>query len=193
MIQGLTDLADQAVIVPVLALTGLCLMLAGHRHTAFAWAVATLGTLAAVLLAKLSVAACGAELPGAWHLHSPSGHTASAAAIYGGLAALLLPWPRLRTGGLVYGVTFAGLFAGTRLALGVHSVADVIVGGGIGIAGAGTLAWLTPRRPSGTRFMTYALVLVGVAILVMHGTRWEAEHRIGDVASMIWPFRLCAR
>ena len=87
-----TDFADQAVIVPLVLAVAAALLIAGWRRGALAWAVAVSGTLCTVLVAKVVVHSCiaAAQLP---DLRSPSGHTASAAVVYGGLIALLPPTP----------------------------------------------------------------------------------------------------
>ena len=79
----ITDLGDQAVILPLLLAVGLVLLLAGWWRGALAWFIAVSATLGAVLVAKLSTMACQSLLPPVGLL-SPSGHTASAAVVYGG-------------------------------------------------------------------------------------------------------------
>jgi membrane-associated phospholipid phosphatase len=189
----LTDFADQAVILPLALAVGAALALAGWRRGAFAWLLAVPATLGVVLLAKMTVVACGHLIP-VHGLRSPSGHTASAAVAYGGLLALLVPRGTgpAPTGirALLLGAIFALLFGFTRLALEVHTRADVVVGALIGVAGALCLAQLAGDRPARMR----AGIPVGAALIVVllfHGAHLRAEDQIDHVSRIVWPLTLC--
>lgn len=191
----LTDFADLAVVLPLAVAVAIALAAAGWRRGAAAWALVVPATLLAVLLAKLVVAACGTWLP--FHgLHSPSGHTASAAAVYGGLLALLLPEsrPGLRRAlaVLLLAGIFAVLFGDTRLALHVHTRSDVLAGAALGMAGALALAKLAGPRPAGLRVAIPLAAAVAV-VLVFHGHHIRAEEQIDRVSRLIWPLTLCRR
>ncbi len=132
----LTNFADQAVLLPLAACVFGTLLALRWRRGALAWGACVAGVLAVMLVLKLVALACGAHF--AWTgVVSPSGHTATAAVVYGGLFALLAPPSRTGTlvaaaaGGLV--ALGVGL---TRLALHVHTPADVLVGAAVGVAGA---------------------------------------------------------
>lgn len=191
MIQSLTDIADEAVILPVIVVAALGLVLTGQRRTALAWTIIAPGTLFAVLVAKLSVAACGGFLPTEWRLHSPSGHTAAAAVVFGGLAALLFRWPRRPFNALLYAFLMAILTGWSRLALGVHSPAEVLVGGLIGIIGA--VAIVVAARPGQQPFRSPMILIgvVGLAVVILHGRHFDAESHISRIAPTLWPLRLC--
>lgn len=110
----------------------------GRRGTR--WAVVAGITLAGTTAMKL---ACF-TLTGPWPF-SPSGHTVSAAVVYGGLAWLLL---RPRAGPIVAWMAAVGIMAligWSRLAVGAHTPAEVVVGALIGSAG---LLWLTQVVPA---------------------------------------------
>ncbi|MDE2007851.1 MAG: PA-phosphatase, partial [Rhodospirillales bacterium] len=79
----LTDFADQAVVLPLWLAIGAVLALSGWRRGAAAWLIAVGATLAAVGIGKLAGISCGPP----W-LRSPSGHTAAAGVVAGGLAVL---------------------------------------------------------------------------------------------------------
>ena len=183
----ITDLADQAVILPLVLATGLVLLAAGWWRGAAAWFLAVPGTLGAVLVAKLSTMACQGLLPPIG-LYSPSGHTASAAVVYGGILALVL-------GGRLAAVASAGLVAAaigyTRLALDVHTVADVIAGGLIGTVGALALALLAGPRPALRRGWVGMAAAVVVVVGVFHGRHVYAEMHISRLSHQIWPLSLC--
>ena len=191
----LTDFADQAVMLPLTVVVCFALTVAGWRRGAIAWAVAVSGTLLAVILAKLVVAACAGLLP-LHGLKSPSGHVASAAVVYGGLLALLLPEPargaRRPFAALLLAAAFATLFAGTRLALHVHTRSDVVAGACLGIAGALALTRLAGPRPSGLS-RAVPLVAALVVVLMFHGRHLRAEDQIDRVARLVWPLTLCCR
>jgi membrane-associated phospholipid phosphatase len=185
--QFLTDFADQAVVLPLAVAVGVALLLAGWRRGALAWAVTVAGTLAAMLVAKVAVIDCG-FLPFA-DLRSPSGHTASAAVVYGGLIALLLPEPartarRLLTA-LLPAAACAAMFGATRIALHVHTWSDVVAGACLGIAGALALARLAGARPQGVRAAVPVAAALAVAVL-FHGSHLHAEERIDRLSCPLW-------
>jgi membrane-associated phospholipid phosphatase len=186
----LTDFADQAVALPLAATILIVLLALGWRRGAFAWAACVGGVLAVMLVLKLITFACIWRAP--WlGIASPSGHTATAAVVYGGLLALLLP--RGVSGTLVAalaGGAFALVFGLTRLALEVHTVPDVIIGAVVGVAGAVLLRRLAGERPA--RLSSPRITLAAcVVMLLFHGHRLEAETRIRYLALEIWPLSLC--
>lgn len=196
--QYLTDFADLAVVLPFAVAIGVSLLWAGWRRGALAWATVVPATLASVLIGKMLVAGCGAYLPlhaSLYHgLKSPSGHTASAAVVYGGLLSLLLPEPRRGLRRPFVAVLLAGLFAtivgGTRLALHVHTRTDVVAGAALGIAGAMVLARLAGPRPEKLKLgrpLAFALLIV----LLLHGSHLRAESQIDRISHILWPFTLC--
>jgi membrane-associated phospholipid phosphatase len=191
MIRFVTDFADEAVVLPVTLTVAITLLALGWRRGAAAWSVGVAATLGATLALKLVTFACHGLLPWA-DLVSPSGHAAAAGATYGGL--LVVAGPEC-LGGLA-GAALAGggmalLFGLTRLALHVHTVADVVVGMAVGLCGAAAIGWAAGPRPAGLR----RSVLVGAALAVMllaHGARLQAETRIRHAALWVWPLTLCA-
>ena len=172
-------------ILPVAVAMFACFLATGNRRAALAWAVFVPATLLAVLLAKVAVAGCPAAFPPWMHLVSPSGHTASAALVYGALAGMLAkrvrsPWA---AGAAVAG--FAVLFGVSRLALGVHTPADVVAGGLIG--GAGGLATFmlsgTGRGGPPLRHASLFLVVLLVTVVPLHGLHLDAEGTIRHLAA----------
>jgi membrane-associated phospholipid phosphatase len=180
----LTDFADQAVMVPMILLIAAVLLLSGWRRGAVAWCSVVPLTLLAVGLAKFMVFRFGAP---AWlpDLLSPSGHTASAALVYGGLMAILVPymgpWRRV----LLVAVPMAAIIGVTRLFLRVHTLDDVIVGAIIGLVGAISLARLAGHRPIHISLWPAAGTVVMVVIL-FHGIRLPAEVWL-HAAARDWP------
>lgn len=187
-----TDFADQAVMLPLAVVVTVAMLAAGWRRGALAWATVIGGTLAVMLVLKLLAGTCGTVLLGS-PLRSPSGHTASAAAIYGGGLALLLrrAWPRAPVALLCAG-TLAVLIGITRVVLGAHSVIEVVVGGGVGVAAAMLLVRAAGPVPAPTRARSLpALGAVVATLLVFHGLHMPAEAAIRKVRLTWLPFGLC--
>lgn len=186
----LTDFADQAVVLPLAACVLLGLVAVGWRRGAACWAVAVAGVLAVTLALKLVAMACQSHLGWA-DLRSPSGHTAAAAVVYGGLLALLAPPSRAGTWlAAVAGGMAALLFGLTRLALQVHTVPDVLVGAAVGVAGAVLMRHAAGPRPARLR-APWLLLAACTVIVVFHGERLEAEGRIHWLALDLWPLDRC--
>jgi membrane-associated phospholipid phosphatase len=184
-----TDFADQAVVMPVALAVFLALTLLRWRRASVAWGVGVTVTLAATLLLKLAVMACG--IGSTSGLQSPSGHTAGAACIYGAAIALLV---RDRWRGALAAALAAGALAAivglTRLDLGVHTHADVWVGSAVGIAGALAIRACAGERPAGLALWRVGAAALA-AMLVFHGRRLDAEPHIRWAALRVWPRTLC--
>ncbi len=168
----LTDFFDQAVVLPVVAAVAAVLALLGWWRGAIGWLLAVGVTFGAVLILKLGFLACGPVF-GPWSLRSPSGHTAAAAMVAGGLAALAAG---RRSAAVPVAVLAAGMIGATRVALGFHSVAEVCLGGAIGVAGAALLPGLAGRRRA--RRPVALLLAACVVAVVLHGLRLPAEAAI---------------
>ena len=174
--QTLTDFADQAVVLPLIATVALMLGVLGWRRGALAWLVAVGLSFALVLLLKLVFASCGPALDLAG-LRSPSGHAAAAGGIAGGIAVVL-------GRGRGYVMATAGLAAlligVTRVALGLHTPAEVVLGGALGMLGVLGFALLAGRPPP-LRLRWLFAAVVAVALL-LHGLHLDVETRIRAVA-----------
>jgi membrane-associated phospholipid phosphatase len=189
----LTDFADQAVILPLALVLGLIMLAMGWRRGAFAWWVAVGATLGSMLILKLIFLACGWRAP-ELGLHSPSGHTASAALVYGGLLGLLIPRRARIAGRVAICVVLALLFGTTRLALGAHSVPEVLVGGAVGLAGALLMVALAGERPVATRSWRFNLAIGAVVLVIgvaLHGRHLGAERMIDRLTFHFWPLSEC--
>jgi undecaprenyl-diphosphatase len=184
-----TNFGDQAVILPVVLAVGIALQLGGWSRGAAAWITAIAATLLAVLLAKILVHACG--LLSAISLRSPSGHTAASAVVYGGLVGLISPpsW-RPRLAGAAAAIVAAVVIGISRLALGMHSYADVLVGGLMGVAGAGLLVALAGDQPLLLR-RTWPIAAAIAMVLLFQGAHLNAETGIHRLPFCIWPLGLC--
>ena len=186
----LTDFADQAVVLPVAAIVLVILLAIGWWRGAAAWALGVGSVLATMLVLKLIVFACFWRIPST-DLVSPSGHTAAAAVVYGGLLAMLAPRGGAGLASLAGGA-LALLVGLTRLALHAHTVPDVLVGAAVGVSGAVLLRHFAGARPERLSSPRLALA-VFVAIALFHGHRLAAEERIRWLALDVWPLSLCKK
>ncbi len=188
--QFVTDFGDQAVLLPLAAGVALVFALAGWRRGTMAWVAAVAGTLALMLVLKLCFLACGHILPGD-PIHSPSGHTAAGAAIYGGLLAVAA---RLATGHgrwtLACALLAALVIGASRLALGVHTGLEVALGGAVGVCGAMAADRFAGAPPSRLRIRRLAATTVFVLVL-LHGIHMPAEAAIRSAALDMWPLSSC--
>lgn len=181
VIQWITDFADQAIVLPVSVCVLLFLLLSRCWQTALAWTISMGGVLGIMLVLKLGIGACGPAL-GTGALDSPSGHTASATMLYGGIATILFPRlsPVLR---LVLAIAVALLFGASRVVLHDHSVIEVVIGGIVGLGGLAIFLRLRGAGPPRLPRVWIMLVLACVAML-QHGHRMTIEHRIHSFATL---------
>ena len=174
--QFLTDFADQAVILPLVFAVALVSAAQGWWRGASAWVVAVSGALASLFALKLAIYAHGQPWP-IGDVHSPSGHTGSAAVAYAGVAVLLgLRWAAVP----LAAVAAAGVGA-SRLALGAHTPGDVVVGGAVGVAAVAVLVALVGPRPRGTARWPLAAAVAAV-LAVFHGQHLPIEGGIRAAA-----------
>ena len=194
-VRAVTDLADQAVLLPLALAVAAFLALMGWRRGVLAWAGVTGALLATMLLLKLGFAACGpAPAPGSpWGpLANPSGHTAAAAAILGGAAGLLARDAWRRRAAVLGAVVAAAVIGTTRVVLHRHSIADVVAGGAVGVAAATILALCAGAAPAAPGRRRWLLLPLIVVPLLLHGRHLDAEARIHDAAHG-WLRGLCHR
>ena len=176
----LTDFADQAVILPIVLAIGIALLAQGWRRGAAAWALVVAATFATILALKLVFLACSASF-GTADIRTPSGHVAAAAVVAGGLAALLV---RRRAAVLPLAALAAIVIGISRLALGLHSPAEVGIGGAVGLAGAWALLVLAGPPPQRLDARRVAVIAAAVAV-IFHGLHLPAEAHIRSTA---WRF-----
>lgn len=179
-LQWITDLADQAVVLPVACAVMLFLLVSRWWRGALAWATAIICVLATMAVLKLFIGACGWELPFRG-LTSPSGHSASSAVLYGGCGVLLIRRLNLR-GTAVLALGVAVLFAITRVWLGYHTVPEVVTGSLVGVAGGLGLRRLAGPTPERLRRIPLALLVLVVA-LGFHGGHLPAERHLRSFAA----------
>lgn len=191
--QFFTDFADQAVILPAVLAIGVTLAVLGWYRGAIAWLVGIGGTFTVMLSLKLLFIACHRQIAPDVGLRTPSGHTAAAAIVVGALIALTtLRSVNRTTVAVLSAVTAAVLIGASRLALGVHTLAEVIAGGLVGSLGAVLLVLLAGQPPPDLRTERLAAVVLAVVIL-FHGFHLPAEAEIHRTAELLrmWPLSVC--
>ena len=176
-----TDFADQAVLVPSAIAVAIGFGAAGWHRGALAWSSVLACTWVSILLFKLACLLCDSL----WveGLHSPSGHTAGAAAAAGGFFGLIVRrrggdwrWTIPISAGLA---TVIGL---SRLALHLHTGLDVLVAGVVGVGSAMVLVMLAGPPPPRLR-MSPIIAALAVMILLLHGSQASAEATIQRIAA----------
>lgn len=177
LIGFLSDFGDENILWPLMALISLILILQGRYRIFLHYSALVLLVFGGTLILKLCFEACG-RLPG-HSLYSPSGHTAGMTFVYGGAAVLFSRSPRACLA-VASGVALSAGFA--RIALHVHSLAEVFVGASIGLLG---VLFLTLARknelhtPLGPTWLSRPIVflITGGLVLTMllHGLRSPVE------------------
>jgi membrane-associated phospholipid phosphatase len=180
----LTNFADEAVVLPLVLGIAVTLLALKWRQGAIAWLVVVCGTLTVMLVLKVLGIACGPGL-----LRTPSGHTAAAAVVCGGLAVILARGSARWV--LSVALLAAVVIGASRLALGVHTGPEVVVGGLVGLCGALLLARLAGRPPEQFRPGLVAAIAV-LAMALFHGEQLPAEPRISGLAyQLAHELRVC--
>lgn len=183
--QRVTDLVDLAVVLPLWFILVAGLALAGWFRASMAWLGVTTAVLGLMLAIKLLLLATDAL---AWaDIRSPSGHAVSAMLFGGGLFGLATagraypPWAGLCA------ALLAGLLVGaSRVALGDHTMAEVILVLPIGMVGAAALLGLQGRLPPGSR-VGPVLLATSLAAVTLYGTHLRAEEVIARLAGTVPP------
>nr|WP_294548960.1 PA-phosphatase [uncultured Rhodopila sp.] len=186
----LTDLADQAVILPAAVIIALMLALTGWTRGTFIWLAAVFGTIATIAVLKIGIAACGpVQLRDL--VNSPSGHVASAAIIYGGLIGLVMRHFGAGRGlALLPAPLIASLIGFTRIELGAHNLPEVMIGGAVGCVGVFAmllLAGAPPRRLQPAWLLGPAMLIVAI----MHGYHLHGEDMIKETGQWGWLAAAC--
>lgn len=176
-----TDFADQAVLIPSAVAVAVGFTAAGWYRGALAWSGVLACTWVSILLLKLACLLVGS--PWVEGLHSPSGHTASAAAAAGSFLGLIVRrqggdwrWTIPISAGLA---TIIGL---SRLALHLHTGLDVLVAGVVGVVSAMVLVTLAGPPPPRLR-LSPIIAALAVVILLLHGSQAPAEAAIKRIAT----------
>lgn len=181
---SITDLGDSAVTLPMAAVTIVILLIARQPRPALWWGGCIVASAAAIAALKLLLTALAPHHHTLTSLTSPSGHAGMSAIVYGGFVLLLGPslpgiWRVVAQLG-AFGLIMA--IAVSRLVLHEHSIAETVVGLGVGFAALAALRAGLARAPA-ERVPVMALCAAALAVVgLMHGTRWHTEPMIRALA-----------
>jgi membrane-associated phospholipid phosphatase len=168
-----TDFGDITVLLPLAAVMLIWLMGARSTGGAAWWLAALALCVGGTALLKIYFFACPAS-----DLASPSGHGSFSALVYGALAVIVAAelttgWRRMIA--MAGGAALIATIAVSRFALGAHSLPEIVLGIGVGLASLALFAQGYLRcRPAGGS-LTSLLVAVVVLVAVLHGRELRAE------------------
>lgn len=185
MLHLATDLGDSGLLLPV-ALVGIVALWFLHSPR-LSWVLLRSVLLAGVLIAALKVLflSCGARwVPG---LVSPSGHACMSAIVYGAFATVYAAGQptavRVFTAGIA--AAFVAFISFTRIALGVHTPTEVLIGLAVGVT---SLAWFAlsyaqmPPLKVGARALALAMA---ATVIFSFGVRLPVESLIRHFARRV--------
>jgi membrane-associated phospholipid phosphatase len=178
----ITDLGDTAVTLPLALLTCLFLAVARQTRLAFGWGLVILGCGGAISVLKLVLAICDHRFA-IYSLHSPSGHTAMSTAVYGSMSLLIARVSPPAAQALVYlgGLALIADIAASRLALCLHTPAEVAVGLVVGLSAVIGFRMLLAREHAITLPIHWLIGAAAILVIFLHGERWPAEHALGEL------------
>jgi membrane-associated phospholipid phosphatase len=149
------------------------------------WGGSIVASAAAIAVLKLVLTAAAPHYHSLSDLTSPSGHAGMSAIVYGGFVFLI--GPSLTRGRRVLAqlgaLVLVMAIAVSRIVLHEHTIAETVVGLGVGFGALATLRAGLARAPTEP---VPVLVLCAAALAViglMHGTRWETEPMIRALAN----------
>ena len=191
MMQAVSALGDTALLAPASAMMVLYLAAWRRWRLSLAFGAALAFTGVATAAAKLLFRACGPSFDVG--VTSPSGHASFAIAFYGALTLLLAasapPWRRAFV--IAGAAALLSAIAASRVLLGVHSVAEVVLGSLIGVAGLGIFAALRESRPGPPLWPFVLAGGVAAAFVVLTGRHFNAEYPIARAAARLASLDIC--
>lgn len=186
----ITDLGDLAVLLPLAGVTLVWLMATRSMRGAAWWLAGLALCIGGTALLKIYFFACRPISD----LASPSGHSSFSTLVYGALAVIVAAeltkgWQRTAavagSGGLI------ATIAVSRLVLGAHSLVEIMLGVGVGLASLALFTQGYLRHRPADASLTPLLVVTIVLVAVLHGRELRAEEflhaisqyfRIGSIA-----------
>lgn len=189
-----TNVGDSGVLLPVALVSAAVLWFFHSRRLAWLLLRSVLFAALAIAVLKLWFLSCGAH----WFLFisSPSGHACMSAVVYGVLASLLARAQPARVQWVLYGsaLLIVTAVAATRVALGVHTLPEVLIGT---LVGALAYAWFAvsyARMPPVALDYRIFGVALAASVLLAYGVRLPAEsllrhlaRRLGENCALIVP------
>jgi membrane-associated phospholipid phosphatase len=187
-LQFVSDIGDASVLMAVTVCGLGYLIVKGARREALALAASLMLTAVLITLLKLGFISCGHGWLG---IRSPSGHTSMSIAVFGFYAVLLGRAAKPPAQIIIAGAAIVLLImiAVSRLALGYHTIGEVIVGGFAGLTVLlGVFVWLRQQDSHIVRYGSLPLCwLLLLSVTMLHGYRLPAEDAISRAAFYI-PF-----
>ena len=185
MIETITNLGDAALLLPASFLLFCHLRWRGDSKRAMSLALVIAVCLTITILAKLAFLAVGVDCFYA-SVHSPSGHTSFSATFYGCCAALTTSdeAPLRRRFAWIAAVALVLAIAVSRVVVGAHNLAEVVIGLAIGLICVGLFLHLTRERAPTAGLPQFALGIVALAI-VLQGTHLTLEPLLQTIADRL--------
>jgi membrane-associated phospholipid phosphatase len=163
LLSFITNLGDAGLLLPASAAVILALWLGGDRRTAAVLASCLALTVGLTVAAKLAFMTCAAT---DGEIHSPSGHASLATTFFLALAMIGVRMRNRFAGGL-FAVACAAavlLIAASRVALGMHTLAETLAGIVIGLAPLGLFWRYAAQETKGIAPLILVLLIpLGVA------------------------------
>ena len=187
-INTLTDFGDSAVTGTFALTTVIFLLVSKQKSAAKAMAGAFLLTVFLIALGKITLySRCHPQLAAFFDLRSPSGHSALSFAVYGTYAAIIassqISWRKIVP--YLFVAVLVLLIAASRVILGCHTVADVVVGSSIGLS-VSFFMWFSFLRGRSIQChrLSYTLAMLVMAIM-LNGLHFPAESIINYLSHLI--------
>lgn len=191
LIPALTDLADSGLILPLCLILAAGLWALESHRMALRFLVALFACLATMAVLKLGFLSCGRAIGSA--VMSPSGHMSLSSFFFGAAACLVFvrlapPWRWFAPG---LALLLAGTIGVTRVMLGAHSPAEVVIGALAGLVTLAIFARPYLRAPHPARSMRPLLIGLVPVFLLCYGSRLPAEELLHRLIPHIQP-RACS-
>ena len=181
-----TDLGDSLLLGACVMVVAICLMLSRCRKEAFTLCAAFFLTSATIAFMKIVCIGCFAPFP--WlTVRSPSGHSALSLAVFGTMALIIAR----RVGWIgrfvvwTSTILLAGTIAYSRVLLGMHLRAEVLIGLGVGGVAIWLAAIFLKHQPTPPIKYRPIVIVLAAVIFILYGDRAPAEGLIKQIAAEV--------
>lgn len=191
LVTTITDFGDLAVALPLTILILLWLLMSRSPRGATWWALAVILVMGGTAILKVLFFAC----PPVPELRSPSGHTALATLVYGGLAVVTAADGKRREQVLISAVTalFVVGIAVSRILVHAHTKLETAFGLAIGLTALAIFArgYLSGRRAE--LAIRRLLCVAAIVLVCLHGQQLRAEEFLHSLAAYLhWAMPGCS-
>lgn len=162
----ITHFGDVSITLLVASAIAVWLTVEDEKRLALWWTVLFGAGMGLVIVTKMAFIGWGIGIR-SLDFTGFSGHAMRAAAVYPVLLYLVLERtrPSIRWGGILLGVSFGGLVGISRLAVQVHSVAEVVAGLLLGSIVSAAFIWISSHALRKHVFNPLRVVLMSLALL----------------------------